>query len=142
VAPAQARIGPSCATKDRPGNVRVRGYPVPTAREKTDTNMTPEGAVKARVKTHLKKVFPDVYMFMPVQNGMGAPALDFYCCLRGVFFAIETKAPGKKLTPRQETTAEQIRSAYGQVFVVSTQEEIDLMIGKLVLLTQNKPRNQ
>ena len=55
---------------------------------------------------------------MPVQNGMGAPSLDFICCHKGVYFAVETKAPGKKLTPRQEHTVSQIQKAGGKCFVV------------------------
>lgn len=79
--------------------------------------MTPEGRVKAKVKRRLKEL-PRRYHFMPVQNGMGAPALDFYCCINGKFVAIETKAPGKHLTPRQENTRAEILAAGGMVFVV------------------------
>ena len=79
--------------------------------------MTPEGRVKAAVKRALATL-PRRYHFMPVQNGMGAPALDFYCCINGRFVAIETKAPGKKLTARQEATRDQIYAAGGIVFVV------------------------
>jgi len=55
---------------------------------------------------------------MPVQNGMGAPSLDFIGSYKGYFFAVETKAPGKKPTPRQEVTIETIRAAGGAVFVI------------------------
>lgn len=79
--------------------------------------MTPEGKVKAAVKRMLASL-PSHYKFMPVQRGMGAPALDFYCCIRGRFVAIETKAPGKKLTPRQEMTRQEIHGAGGLVFAV------------------------
>ena len=75
-----------------------------------------EKVVKDRVKRVLKK--HGVYFFMPVQTGYGAPALDFYCCNKGTFFAIETKAPGKKLTPRQVITKETIEKAGGKVFVI------------------------
>lgn len=77
---------------------------------------TPEGAVKAAVKTLLKK--HGVYWHCPVQNGMGAPSLDFICCHNGKYLAIETKAPGKKPTPRQELTIGEIRKAGGMVFVI------------------------
>jgi len=62
---------------------------------------------------------------MPVQNGLGSPALDFHVCMPvlitpemvgtviGVYVAIETKAPGKDLTPRQEATARAVRQAHG-----------------------------
>lgn len=78
---------------------------------------TPEGKVKERVKKLLRRF--DIYWHMPVQNGMGSPSLDFICCVRGYYLAIETKAPGKKPTPRQELTMEAITKAGGFVFVVS-----------------------
>ncbi|MDE2102742.1 MAG: VRR-NUC domain-containing protein [Patescibacteria group bacterium] len=77
---------------------------------------TPEGKVKELVKSALRKY--GVYWHCPVQNGMGAPSLDFVCCYRGKYFAIETKAPGKKPTPRQELTMEQISASGGVCFVV------------------------
>ena len=77
---------------------------------------TPEGAVKAKVRRLLAKY--SVYVHAPVMNGMGAPSLDFICCLSGLYFAIETKAPGKKPTPRQEVTIAQIKHARGRVFVI------------------------
>ena len=78
--------------------------------------MTPEGAVKREVKKVLKEY--KAYYHMPVQNGMGAPTLDFVGCYNGRFFAIETKAPGKKPTPRQEVTVALIKAAGGEAFVI------------------------
>lgn len=77
---------------------------------------TPEGKVKAAVKKVLAE--HGVYSFMPVQAGYGAPALDFHCCHNGTAFFIETKAPGKKPTPRQLLTIEKIEAAGGRVFVI------------------------
>lgn len=77
---------------------------------------TPEGKVKDQVKKVLAEF--DAYWHMPVQNGMGAPSLDFICCVRGFYFAIETKAPGGKPTPRQEDTMDRIRQAGGKLFVI------------------------
>lgn len=82
---------------------------------------TPEGRVKAMVKRDLDKL-AKLYRFMPVQNGMGKPGLDYYLCAGGWFIAIETKAPGKKPTPRQETTIAEIEAAHGLVFVVDGPE--------------------
>jgi VRR-NUC domain. len=79
--------------------------------------MTPEGAVKAKTKRVLAE-FEGVYYHMPVQNGMGAPTLDFVGCCHGKYFAIETKAPGKKPTERQWRTIINIRAAGGTVFVI------------------------
>jgi hypothetical protein len=79
--------------------------------------MTPEGKVKHEVKKQLR---PIAYLwdFMPVQNGMGKPALDFLLCVNGHFIAIETKAKGKKLTTRQEHTKAEMEAAGAKVFVV------------------------
>lgn len=79
--------------------------------------MTPEGKVKDRVKKLLKRY--KVYYHMPVQNGMGAPTLDFVCCHKGYFIAIETKAGNKQPTARQEITMNEIRAAGGFVFLVN-----------------------
>lgn len=78
--------------------------------------MTPEGTVKAKVKRVLAE--HGVYWHMPVQNGMGAPTLDFICCYHGFYFAIETKAPGKLPTSRQMQTIQKITDAGGLVFVI------------------------
>jgi len=90
--------------------------------------MTPEGKVKERVKKILRQLF--AYWHMPVQNGMGSPSLDFHVCIPiivtpgmvgktiGVYAAIETKALGKKPTPRQELTIKAIEDAGGKVFVI------------------------
>ncbi len=95
--------------------------------------MTPEGRVKARVNRALSSL-RKCYKFMPVQNGMGAPGLDYYCCIGGKFVAIETKAPGKHLTPRQMDTVDNIENAGGVVFVIRDQEDIDNML--TVILNQ------
>lgn len=100
--------------------------------------MTPEGRVKAAVKRmreHLEQETGEpVYSFMPVQNGMGAPALDFYWCFHGRFFAIETKAPGKTLTARQKETRKQIERAGGIVFVAEDQADVEQIKNSLKIL--------
>lgn len=78
---------------------------------------TPEGKVKDKVKKLLKSF--GVYWHCPVQNGMGSPSLDFVCCAKGRYFAIETKAGNKQPTPRQETTINEIRRSGGKAFVVN-----------------------
>jgi hypothetical protein len=77
---------------------------------------TPEGIVKNEVKKILAQYA--VYAFMPVQNGMGAPALDFHCIHCAVGFCIETKAPGKKPTKRQLHTIASVEKAGGRCFVI------------------------
>lgn len=90
---------------------------------------TPEG----RVKTKVKRALGEHYRFMPVQNGMGAPGLDFFCCIEGLFVAIETKVPGKPLTPRQYETAKAIARSGGLVFVIRDDADIYAMFAKLAI---------
>ena len=92
--------------------------------------MTPEGRIKAKVKRRLDAL-PCLYQFRPVQNGMGAPSLDILVCAGGWFIAIETKAPGKKMTPRQETTATQMRTAGALVLVVSDDLTLAIAMAKI-----------
>lgn len=81
--------------------------------------MTPEGEVKKTVNRELnKRKQQGVHWHMPVQNGMGKPTLDYTGCVRGKYFAIETKARGGKPTPRQEATAHEIVAAGGIAFLI------------------------
>lgn len=78
---------------------------------------TPEGKVKAKVSRILRDT-PNLYYFMPVPGGYGESTLDYIVCHKGRFASIETKAPGKKPTPRQNMVAEMMRRAGGTVFVI------------------------
>lgn len=84
--------------------------------------VTPEGRVKAAVKKELD-VYPDHYREMPVPSGFGKSGLDFTICFFGRFIAIETKAAGKKPTPRQEATIRKMQNAGALVFVIDTIEQ-------------------
>ena len=77
---------------------------------------TPESKVKQKVKSLLDE--HGAYHNWPVPGGYGIPMLDAVGCHCGVFFAIETKAPGQHLTPRQEFTKAQMELAGAKVFVV------------------------
>lgn len=83
---------------------------------------TPEGKVKSKIKKLLNKY--GAYSHMPVQNGMGAPSLDYVACYKGLFLGIEAKAPGKKPTDRQVRTMSQMRNAGGYVFVIDGDESL------------------
>ena len=87
--------------------------------------MTPEGKVKEKVKKLLREY--DVYWHMPVQNGMGAPSLDFVCCIYGKYFTVETKAGNGRPTPRQENTISQIQRAGGRCFVVNEETGMETL---------------
>lgn len=74
-----------------------------------------EKAVKEQVKKILKEY--GAYSYMPVSNGMGAPALDFIVCHRGRYASIETKRLGLGPTSRQVNTMVKIREAGGMAMV-------------------------
>lgn len=80
--------------------------------------MTPEGRVKARVKDVLARHGARIYSHWPVLNGMGKPTLDCVGCVNGWYFAVETKAPGERITPRQYRTRREMESAGATVFVI------------------------
>ena len=84
---------------------------------------TPEGKVKDKVKRLLAKY--GAYQFWPVQTGYGAPTLDCLACYKGYFIGIETKAPGKHPTPRQQLTMEDMVKAGGRVLVIGERIEKD-----------------
>jgi hypothetical protein len=79
--------------------------------------MTPEGRVKAKVNQAFS-YWANIYRFMPVPMGLGAPTLDYLVCVNGHFLGIETKAPGKTPTQRQHRTIKEITAAGGTVLVI------------------------
>lgn len=86
---------------------------------------TPEGKLKDQVKAFLKE--RGAYYHMPVQMGYGSPTLDFIGCYQGKFFAIETKAPGKGPTPRQNATMRIIEDAGGWTVWTDNMEHLKSM---------------
>jgi hypothetical protein len=74
--------------------------------------VTPEGRVKAAVRKFLKSKGAWFYM------RSGIP--DFICCWEGKFYAIETKAPGKRsdATPNQLREIDGIKLAGGVALIV------------------------
>lgn len=90
--------------------------------------MTPEGRVKSKVKKAIKRLQTEghkLYYHMPVQNGMGAPSLDFVGCAYGRFFGIETKAPGQNPTKRQEMTIDEMEAGGGVTFVIRDDDDVE-----------------
>jgi hypothetical protein len=79
--------------------------------------MTPEGAVKRRVKQLLADYSPR-WEFWPVPAGYGRNSVDCELLYRGQFFAIECKAPGKKPTAMQLATLQAVVAAGGRSFVI------------------------
>lgn len=94
--------------------------------------MTPEGAVKEKVKKcfAVHGIFPAAkagsfpenaqgWYFMPVSSGHGVSGVpDFLGHHRGRFFGIETKAPGRKPSGFQALQIAAIRASGGAMFVI------------------------
>ena len=59
------------------------------------------------------------WYFMPAQSGMGVSGIpDFIGKYKGRFFAVETKAPGKKPTGFQKLQIDAINTTPGPCFVI------------------------
>lgn len=101
--------------------------------------MTPEGKVKAEVRKYLVSIGcrpaggktseggVNGWFYFPVQNGMGVVGIpDIVGCYKGRFFAIETKAPGKKknLSKNQSLRIKEITDAQGVVIVADGVEDV------------------
>lgn len=94
--------------------------------------MTPEGAVKAKVKTILKEL--ECYYFMPSANGYGRAGIpDLIGCLNGAFFAIETKAGKGTTTALQDRELQRIKDAGGIALVVN-EDNVDQLKAKLLFM--------
>ena len=98
---------------------------------------TPEGRVKDAVKRVLKQHEGGMWYYMPVPSGYGRSVLDFMGAYFGHAFAIETKAPGKKPTDRQQACIDEMRNAGIMVFVIDGQndglEELKVWLAKILL---------
>lgn len=87
---------------------------------------TPEGRVKAQIKTYLKSL-KGCWFYMPVQNGMGMVGIpDIIGVWQGQFFGIECKAPGKEnnVTPNQHKRLTDISHAGGIALVASSVDAV------------------
>ena len=87
--------------------------------------MTPEGKVKEAVRKFLRA--RGVWFYQPVQNGMGRVGIpDFICCYKGIFIAIETKAPGKThtVTANQQRVLDEIKEHGGLSLVVDSVDSL------------------
>jgi len=80
--------------------------------------MTPEGKVKAKVKTLLNQV--GAYHFSPATGGYGKSGLpDIIACYQGKFLAIECKANGNKPTALQLSNLHDIGYSGGIAVVIN-----------------------
>lgn len=95
--------------------------------------MTPEGAVKKKVKKILDDL--NIWYFNPSMNGFGRAGIpDFVCCAGGTFVGIECKAGSNQPTALQARELEAIAKHGGFAFVVNEVTVNDLS-KKLKMLT-------
>lgn len=91
--------------------------------------MTPEGKVKAAVKTWLR--VRGIWHFMPVSNGMGAHGIpDIIAIIDGRFIGIECKAPGKRANTSelQKMQIRAINEAGGLAVVVDDAAQLPMLL--------------
>jgi hypothetical protein len=100
---------------------------------------TPEAKVKKMVQKVLDE-FEPLYRYWPVPSGFGASSLDCIVCYNGYFIGIETKAPGKEPTPRQELCIKQMQDAGGHVFIIDSEQECEWLRSCLKVLSNANDR--
>lgn len=68
----------------------------------------------------------DGWYYMPIQNGLGVKGIpDFVGHYKGLFFAVETKAPGKKPTGWQAMVGRSLMMTGAEWFVVDGEVALD-----------------
>ena len=82
---------------------------------------TPEAAVKNKLRK-LFREYSGLFAYWPVPSGYGSTTLDVLGCYRGRFFIVETKAPLKKPTLRQQTLLNEAEQAMAKTFEISGTE--------------------
>ncbi len=88
-----------------------------------------ESSTVARIKRHLERRW-GAYVEKTHGDAKKAGLPDLLCCVRGLFVAIEVKAPGARrgATRRQLAELERIRRSGGIAFVARTVGEVDAVL--------------
>jgi BMFP domain-containing protein YqiC len=87
---------------------------------------TPEGKVKGAIKAYLRTLV-HCFFFMPAAHGYGVNGIpDIIGCYKGIFFAIEVKAPGKlrNVTALQRMQINQINQAQGWAIAADSVQHV------------------
>jgi hypothetical protein len=87
---------------------------------------TPEAAVKNKLRK-LFREYPGLFSYWPVPSGYGSTTLDVLGCYRGRFFIVETKAPKKKPTLRQQNLLNEAERAMARTFVIAGEDSLEFM---------------
>lgn len=92
---------------------------------------TPEGRVKHLVKKTLEQRYPKtapLHVHWPVLTGYGDRELDAYGVANGLAFFVETKAPGKRPTLRQDAKINQWLNTMAPVFVIDGPDSLQELV--------------
>lgn len=91
-----------------------------------------EDDVKKAIKDVLKKYAPQLWYYMPVQNGMGVTGIpDFVVCYRGQFIGVEAKKPGRRGEANEGLSGQQVRirkyiiESGGRYFKIDDEETVE-----------------
>jgi hypothetical protein len=88
--------------------------------------MTPEAKVKGQIKAYLRTL-THCFFFFPAAHGYGVNGIpDLIGCYKGVFFAVEVKAPGKlkNVTALQRMQIAAINDAQGWAIAADSVEAV------------------
>lgn len=94
---------------------------------------TPEAAVKLKIKGFLLTL-KHCWFFFPATHGYGINGVpDIVGCYRGVFFAVEVKAPGKLrgVTALQQIQIDGINKALGYAIAADDVQTVRDLIEKI-----------
>lgn len=84
--------------------------------------MTPEAKVKVEIRRVL--IGHGCWFFMPSMNGYGRAGIpDFIGCYKGLFFAIEAKAPMGRMTEHQKREMDAIGKADGHAVIARSGDD-------------------
>ena len=96
---------------------------------------TPEGKVKTAVKKYLTSI--DAWYCMPATGGFGQSGVpDFLVCWKGLFYGIETKAPGGRPTPYQVHQLRAIRLTGGYEAIIVDKNDLTEFLTRLMVITK------
>lgn len=95
--------------------------------------MTPEGAIKTKIKKYLKDTFPGSVIYFPIASKFSqSGASDILCCINGRFVALEVKTATGKVTPLQWLFIDQVKAAGGVAAVVRSVEDVKVVLANFV----------
>lgn len=89
-----------------------------------------ESRVKDEVKAELR--LAKAFFTMPVPSGYGESMLDFVGHHKGEYFEIETKAPDKHPTARQQHRIDRLRESGAKVFVIGEEVIFGEVLGQQI----------